>query len=216
MPTLQHRAHPERHAPVSVVLLPAAHTGPEDFLRAGFADAVLERGLDVDVTFAALEFGHVTDRSVVERVHTEHLLPARARGATLWLGGISLGGYVALCCAEHDARGLAGLCLMAPYLGSYLVTSEIARAGLAAWRCESIAPDDEERRVWRFLKTRVPGVAPQMHLGLGREDRFRDRHELLAAELAPAEVDSVAGGHDWPTWRRLWDNFLDVRLTPRR
>ena len=47
--------------------------------------------------------------------------PALARGSTLWLGGISLGGYVALCCAEADPRGIAGLCLMAPYLGSYLV-----------------------------------------------------------------------------------------------
>jgi pimeloyl-ACP methyl ester carboxylesterase len=215
MTTLHHRARPQGHAAVSVVLLPAAHTGPEDFVRAGFGEAVRTRGLDVDLTFAALEFGHVTDRSVVERIHSEHLRPARARGSTLWLGGISLGGYVALCCAEADPQGLAGLCLLAPYLGSYLVTSEIARAGLAAWECRELSADDEERRVWRFLKTRTPG-APQMHLGLGREDRFRDRHQLLAAELAPAEVDSVAGGHDWPTWRRLWDNFLDVRLTPRR
>jgi pimeloyl-ACP methyl ester carboxylesterase len=215
MPTLHQKAHPECHAPVSMVLLPAAHTAPEDFVRAGFGEAVRERALDIDLTFAALEFGHVTDRSVVERIHTEHLLPARARGSTLWLGGISLGGYVALCCAARDPQGLAGLCLMAPYLGSYLVTSEIARAGLAAWPCENLAADDEERRVWRFLKSRAPG-APQMHLGLGREDRFRDRHELLAAELRPGEVDTVAGGHDWPTWRRLWDNFLDVRLTPRR
>jgi pimeloyl-ACP methyl ester carboxylesterase len=215
MPSLHQNARPHGHAAVSVVLLPAAHTGPEDFVRAGFADAVRARALDIDLTFAALEFAHVTDRSVVGRIQEEHLRPARARGSTLWLGGISLGGYVALCCAQADPEGIAGLCLMAPYLGSYLVTSEIARAGLGAWQCGELAADDEERRVWRFLKTRGPG-APQMHLGLGREDRFRDRHQLLAAELAPGEVDSVAGGHDWPTWRRLWDNFLDVRLTPRR
>jgi alpha-beta hydrolase superfamily lysophospholipase len=215
MPSLHQNARPHGHAAVSVVLLPAAHTGPEDFVRAGFGEAVRERALDLDLTFAALEFAHVTDRSVVERIHAEHVRPALARGSTLWLGGISLGGYVALCCAEADPRGIAGLCLMAPYLGSYLVTTEVARAGLGAWQCGRPAADDEERRVWRFLKTRPPG-APQMHLGLGREDRFRDRHELLAAELAPGEVDRVAGGHDWPTWRRLWDNFLDVRLTPRR
>ena len=213
--TVHQSAHPGRAAPVSVVLLPAAHTGPEDFVRAGFGDAVRERALDVDLAFAALEFGHVTDRSVVERIRAEHLEPARARGATLWLGGISLGGYVALCCAERDRAGIAGLCLLAPYLGSYLVTAEIARAGLAGWSGADFGADDEERRVWHFLKTRSPG-APQVHLGLGREDRFRDRHDLLAAALNPAEVDVVPGGHDWPTWRRLWDNFLDVRLTPHR
>jgi pimeloyl-ACP methyl ester carboxylesterase len=215
MPAVHQNARPGSHAPVSVVLLPAAHTGPEDFVRTGFGEAVRERSLDIDLTFAALEFGHVTDRSVVERIHAEHLRPARARGSTLWLGGISLGGYVALCCAEADPEGIAGLCLMAPYLGSYLVTSEIARAGLKAWQCGEPDDEDEERRVWRFLKRRAGGT-PQMHLGLGRADRFRDRHELLAAELAPGEVDRAEGGHDWPTWRRLWDNFLDVRLTPRR
>ena len=53
---------------------------------------------------------------------------------------------------------------------------------------------------------------PPLHLGLGREDRFAERHRVLAAALEPGEVDTVPGGHDWPTWRRLWDNFLDVRL----
>jgi pimeloyl-ACP methyl ester carboxylesterase len=207
-------AHADRHAPVSVVMLPAAHTGPEDFVRAGFVQAVHERGLQIDVTFAPLEFAHVTDRSVVERVTREYIGPARARGAALWLGGISLGGYVALCCAERDPQALTGLCLFAPYLGSYLVTGEIGRAGLAAWPATGIDEDDEERRLWRFLKTRTP-QAPRMHLGLGREDRFGDRHQLLAAALQPDEVDTVPGGHDWPTWRRLWDNFLDARLVTR-
>ncbi|HEY6823815.1 MAG TPA: hypothetical protein VI195_05205, partial [Steroidobacteraceae bacterium] len=51
-------------------------------------------------------------------------------------------------------------------------------------------------------------------LGLGREDRFGRRQELLAAALSPANVDTVPGGHDWATWRTLWDRFLEVRLAP--
>jgi pimeloyl-ACP methyl ester carboxylesterase len=203
-------------APLELILLPAAYTGPEDFLRAGFVDAVRARQLNVDVTLAALEFGHVTDRSVVARVHEELLAPALGRGCAVWLGGISLGGYVALCCAASAPNSLAGLCLFAPYLGSHIVTSEIAAAGLAAWSGLHAAEDDDERRVWRFIQHRTSMGTPPIHLGLGREDRFGPRHALLAAALQPAEVDIVAGGHDWPTWRRLWENFLDARIAPHR
>ena len=215
MRTLHEPAHPGRPAGTLVVLLPPAHAAPHDFVAAGFAQAVRERALDIDLTFAALEFAHVTDRSVVERGRREHLAPARARGTPVWLGGISLGGYVALCCAAQEPQGMSGLCLFAPYLGSYLVTAEIERAGLAQWCGGEEDSKDEERQLWQFLKTRTPQV-PHLYLGLGREDRFGDRHRLLAAALDPQDVDTVPGAHDWPTWRRLWDNFLDARLTPRR
>lgn len=202
-------------APLEIILLPAAYTGPEDFVRAGFSDAVRARRLNVDVTFAAMEFGHITDRSVVARVHEELLAPALTRGCAVWLGGISLGGYVALCCAAEAPGALAGLCLFAPYLGSHLVTSGIAAAGLAAWSGTQAAEDDDERRLWRFIQRRAAAKdGPPIHLGLGREDRFGPRHRLLAAALDPAEVDIIAGGHDWPTWRRLWENFLDARIAP--
>lgn len=214
MRTLVSSAHPRRRAPLQVVLLPAAYTQPEDFVRAGFAAAVRERGLDLDLVFAALKWQHVADRSVVKQVQEQLLAPARAQGCAVWLGGISLGGYVALCCAERDPHALAGLCLFAPYLGSHIVTSEIARAGLADWPSAHVPDDDDERRVWRFIKNHVRGVPP-LHLGLGREDRFGERHRLLAAALHPADVDTVPGGHDWPTWLRLWENFLDARLAPR-
>jgi enterochelin esterase-like enzyme len=37
----------------------------------------------------------------------------------------------------------------------------------------------------------------------------------MAAALRPDDVDVVPGGHDWPTWRRLWDRFLDARFAPK-
>jgi len=212
--TLCERADPKRPAPVQIVLLPAAYSGPEDFCNAGFGAAVRARGLNVDVTFAALDVGQVTDRSVVPRVLSEVVAPLRAAASQLWLGGISLGGYVALCCAEAEPQGLAGLCLFAPYLGSHIIISEVAAAGIRAWRAGELAEDDDERRVWRFLQRREAATLP-LHLGLGREDRFLERHQLLASALDAAEVDMVPGGHDWPTWLRLWENFLDARIAAR-
>jgi pimeloyl-ACP methyl ester carboxylesterase len=207
------RAHPGRSARTRVVMLPAAFATPEDFVGAGFVSAVRRRGLDVDLVFAALELEHVGDRSLLTRLHSELLRPARAEGCSVWLGGISLGGYVALCCAERHTSEIDGLCLLAPYLGSHIVTDEIERAaGVQGWRPGELADDDEERRVWRFIQRCAGASALAMHLGIGREDRFAPRHRVLAAALEPASVDVVPGGHDWPTWLRLWERFLEVRL----
>jgi len=202
------------HAATRVVLLPAAYTAPEDFVREGFVAALRARSLEIDLVLAALEFGDVTDRSVLGEVERELVAPARAAGAALWLGGISLGGYVALACAERLRGQLAGLCLFAPYLGSYIVTSEVERAGLGRWQPGTLGAEDDERRVWRFIQTLQTGTLP-VHLGLGRDDRFGERHRLLAEALRPGDVDVVPGGHDWPTWRQLWENFLDARFHPR-
>jgi pimeloyl-ACP methyl ester carboxylesterase len=210
MQTLRVPATPGRRAALEMVLLPAAYSAPQDFVEAGFVEAVRARGLDLDLSFVPLELSDVTDRTLVAAVLEELIAPAHEHGTAVWLGGISLGGYLALCCAERAPGAIAGLALFAPYLGSYLITAEIARAGLKAWTCAAGDEADEERRIWRFLKHRK--AEPPLHLGLGREDRFAERHRVLAAALAPGEVDTVPGGHDWPTWRRLWDNFLDVRL----
>jgi pimeloyl-ACP methyl ester carboxylesterase len=215
MPTLIEPAQSDRTAPVRVLMLPAAYAEPSDFVQHGFVRAVRDRSLEVDLVFAGFQLQEVGNRSLFTRLREEILLPAYARGCAVWMGGISLGGYQALGYAARHPRELAGLCLFAPYLGSYLVTSEIERAnGLESWRPGELSEDDDERRVWRFIRTLRTGSLP-VYLGLGREDRFARRHGLMAAALAPDSVDVVPGGHDWPTWRRLWDRFLDARLAPK-
>ena len=215
MPTLIEPARADRTARTCVLMLPAAYAEPAEFVQHGFVRAVRERSLELDLVFAGFELQEVSDRSVFSRLREEILLPARALGCEVWVGGISLGGYLALGCAERYAGELAGLCLFAPYLGSHLVTSEIERAkGLESWRPTDPCEDDDEQRVWRFIRTLRGGPLP-VHLGLGREDRFGRRHALMAAALAPDSVDVVPGGHDWPTWRTLWDRFLDARLAPK-
>jgi len=199
-------------APLRLVMLPAAYSGPDDFVAAGFIRAVRERGLAIDLVFAGLDLVQVTDRSLLARLRADHIVPARSRGVAVWLAGISLGGFLALCYAERHAPELAGLCLFAPYLGSHRVTAQIERAqGVEEWCPGEVSDEDDERRVWRFIKTLRASTLP-VHLGLGREDRFAGRQRLMAAALAPQNVDVVPGGHDWPTWQRLWERFLDVRL----
>jgi pimeloyl-ACP methyl ester carboxylesterase len=213
MTVLTDLARPGQMAPVRIIMLPPAFGAAEDFRRAGFVSAARARGLALDLVFAGLKTDtqRVTDGSLAEQVR-QLLAPARAQGVQVWLGGISLGGYIALCCAEREPAALAGLCLLAPYLGTHLITAEVARAGIEAWDPTERADEDDERRIWRFIKQGRPPGFP-IHLGLGREDRFAERHRVLAAALGSADVDTVPGGHDWPTWHRLWENFLDARFS---
>jgi pimeloyl-ACP methyl ester carboxylesterase len=208
-------ASSDRVAPTRVMMLSAAFTEPSDFVRNGFARAVSERSLDVDLVFAGFRLEDLIDGNVFERLRDEIIAPAQALGCRLWLGGISLGAYIALGCARRHGQELAGLCLFAPYLGSHLITAEIERAqGVEGWRAAEPDHDDEDRRIWEFIRTlRTRPLA--IHLGLGREDRFGRRQRLLAAALPPSSVDIVPGGHDWPTWRALWDRFLDARLASK-
>jgi pimeloyl-ACP methyl ester carboxylesterase len=195
-----------------MVWLPGAHQGARDFADAGFAQAVRARHAALDLVFVDLELTHVCDRSALEHLRTGLVLPARAAGVALWLGGISLGGLLVLDYAARYPGEIDGLCLLAPYLGSRLLTAEIAQApGLAAWQPGTLAETDEERRIWRYLKVR--SGTPPLYLGFGRQDRFAAAHRLAADTLPPEAVDVIDGSHDWPTWFRLWENFLDSRFT---
>lgn len=195
-----------------MVWLPGAYHAAQDFVTAGFAQAVRARQIGLDLIFIDMELEHVGDRSALQKLHSDIVSPARAAGISVWLGGISLGGLFALDYAASHPDEVDGLCLLAPYLGSRILTNEIARApGLAAWQPDELAEADEQRRVWRYIKNRRAG-SPPLYLGFGREDRFSAAHELLAAALPADSVDVISGGHEWPTWSSLWGNFLDSRF----
>jgi pimeloyl-ACP methyl ester carboxylesterase len=200
-------------APARMVWLPGAYHSAQDFLAAGFAEAVRRRRTALDLIFVDLELAHVGDRSALQRLRSDFVLPARAAGVSIWLGGISMGGLFALDYAASHPDELDGLCLLAPYLGNRMLTAEIACApGLAAWQPGALAETDEERRIWRYIKSRHADSRP-LHLGFGQDDRFAAAHELLAATLPADSVDVIAGGHEWSTWSRLWENFLDSHFT---
>jgi len=212
MHSILERARPGHIAKTQMVWLPGAYHSAQDFLSEGFAQKVLERGIALDLCFVDLEMRHLGDREPLDRLRAEILLPARGSGISIWLAGISLGGSIALDFASSHPDELDGLCLLAPYLGNRMLLQEIAAArGLAAWEPGELAQGDVERRIWRHLKARAG--APALYLGYGQEDRFSAAHALLAGELPADAVDVITGGHDWRTWTKLWENFLDSRFT---
>ena len=188
-------------APTQMIWLPGAYQRAQDFEREGFARAVKRRGKPVDLLFLDLEMQHLNDGEAFERLRSEILAPARASGASIWLAGISLGGLVALDYASSHLDEIDGLCLFAPYLGNRMLINEIAAAGLAAWDPGEIAESDAERRIWRYIKTRIDSLP--LFLGYGQGDRFSSALDLLAAALPANSVDVVDESHEWRTWTRL-------------
>jgi pimeloyl-ACP methyl ester carboxylesterase len=195
-------------APTQIIWLPGAYDSAQDFLNEGFARAAAQRCAPLDLRFVDLEMQYLDDRDAFQLLRTEFVLPARDSGAAVWLAGISLGGLVALDYASTHIGELDGLCLLAPYLGNRMLIKEIAAgSGLAGWEPGELADSDAERRIWRYIKTRVN--AQPLFLGYGKDDRFSAAHEMLAAALPADWVEVVSGGHDWSTWLKLWENFLD-------
>jgi pimeloyl-ACP methyl ester carboxylesterase len=189
-------------APTQLIWLPGAYDNAQSFVDEGFAATVATRGTRLDLWFVDLEMSHLQDRGPLERLRSEVILPAKSAGVSTWLAGISLGGLIALDYASAHADEIDGLCLLAPYLGNRMLIDEIAAGRLAE--------SDAEHRIWRYIKTQID--AAPVYLGYGREDRFSRAHDLMAAALPAKSVDVIAGGHDWGTWCRLWERFLDLHF----
>jgi len=93
-------------------------------LAAGFAERCAGGGRP-RFDLPRLELAHVGDRSALERLRSDVVLPARAGGVSIWLGGISLGGLFALDYVPRTPAKLDGLCLFAPYLcGNRMLIAE--------------------------------------------------------------------------------------------
>lgn len=196
-------------APQLLVMLPGVAMRPEAIFDAGFARAIEQRGLPLDLLAVDISGLGLDAVDTWDALQKDILTPARARGARVWLGGISLGGMVAM--AHLAARpGVAdGLCLLAPYPGSLPSVNVVERAGGADhWQPSEEDLRDPELRVWQWLK-RPPPELP-VFIGHGTEDRFAARIQRVAERFPPAARHTVAGAHDWPAWLPLWERFLDA------
>lgn len=195
------------------VLLPGRRDRPESFGRAAFAEAVARRGLRLDLVAVDASLGYYQNRSVVERLHLDVVAPARAAGyRTIWVVGTSLGGVGGLLYLRDHPEELAGVLALAPYLGSDEVIREIeAAGGPARWRPPgTFSTDDVGRELWSWLAPWASGVhEPPLYLGWGTEDRLARSNRMLSGLLPPDRVFSMPGGHDWKTWTRIWEKFLD-------
>ncbi len=191
------------------VMLPGAAMRPEEIFEAGCADAIARRGMPLDLLAVDIDHLGLDDLGTWEALQTDVLTPARDRGARVWLGGISLGGMVAMAHLAARPGAVDGLCLLAPYAGSRPSLNVIERAGgVDRWQPTAQDLQDPELRVWQWL--RQPPADLPVFIGHGTEDRFAARIQQVADRFPAASRHTVSGGHDWSAWLPLWERFLDT------
>lgn len=197
-----------------LVLLPGAYMTAADFATAGFFDAIARRQLALDLVAVDLDLEAISSGTALPALQAQILAPARNQGySQVWLGGISLGGLLALCHNADTPGEVDGLCLLAPYPGSRLTTNAIARAGgLGVWQASAEELGDPEFRAWQWLQ-KPPADFP-VFVGYGTEDRFAAGMAQIAGCFPQDARCAIPGDHDWPVWQVLWEHFLDSGKLP--
>lgn len=201
-------------SPCLVVFLPGRRDHLGAFRRHGFPQALEKRGVRADSLEVDAHLAYYENGTIVERLREDVVARALAQGRSrIWLVGISLGGLGAVLYGREHPEEVAGLVLLAPYLGEGEVLGEVTAAGLRAWRPgPSPEGSDRERDFWRFLKSATePGAArsPAIYLGYGVRDDLASSDALLAQALPEGHVFTTDGRHNWSAWKRLWKAFLD-------
>jgi len=199
-----------------VIFLPGRGSRAAEFEREGFIERIRQSGLKADAVAAELHLGYYANWTAVERLRLDVIAPARARGyKQVWLVGISMGGLGALEYARNYPGEVAGIVLLAPYVGDDEIINEIIQAGgLEAWTPGPIAELDYQRRLWTWIRDyKMQRLSrPVIYLGYGLDDRFVEADHLLASAIGPHRTMTVPGGHTWTTWKVLWKS-LEGRIS---
>ncbi len=201
-----------RHS-LLIVYLPGNGDRPAAFERHGLLDALRKRGIPADVVGVNAHLGYYTNGSIFRRLEEDVIGPARQKGYDrIWLVGNSLGAYGSLAYLGRHSREIAGAVLLGPFVADKETLDEVNKAGgLTNWNPGPVDPTDWKRGLMLLLKDYKshPDSYPPIYLGYGRHDRFEISQRFLAGLLPPERVLVLAGGHEWWTWSKLWEQFLD-------
>jgi pimeloyl-ACP methyl ester carboxylesterase len=207
MPTREVRAARGSHQRLLVVL-PGRGDDLATLEDSRIAQEVQQSIPDTDVLLVEATMGYYLEGKLIPRLHTEVILPAIQRGySEVWLAGASMGGLGVLM-YEHEYPGaLAGLVLMAPYMGPGSLQKEIRTAGgLGAWEPGPKPPlltrDNVTREEWRVVQSWLTNKARANDVWLicGDEDRLLAAADIVATALPSDHSVRPAGGHRWTVW----------------
>jgi len=199
-----------------LVLLPGIHDPIEEFETHGFIDAVHQSEQHCDLVSVDAHYGYYDAGTIIERLHQDVIIPARQTGySDIKLIGISLGGYGALLYANRHPSEVNTLVLLAPFLGSEtLINSITAAKGLEHWLPDDTDDEKSMQDIWMQRKENSVSTTqfPELYLGYGSADKFRQAHALLASTLPDDHVFTVEGRHNWTSWKQLWKQMLDENI----
>jgi pimeloyl-ACP methyl ester carboxylesterase len=193
-----------------IVFLPGRWSRVEEFQQEGFFKIAEKRWPKARLVAADLHLGYYKNRSMARRLHEDVILPAKRSGVkTVRVVGISMGGLGALIYDQEYPRQIDEMILLSPFLGEEKVLQEIQAAGsLKNWQPNAVVEKDFSRKLWLGLRGNWTEKTnqPKVSLGCGNEDRLAESNRLFAKEfLKPSQQKWISGGHDWATWRALFE-----------
>lgn len=196
------------------IFLPGRWDEPESFFKEGFVAAVRRMGIRADMMAVDAHLGYYFDGSFPQRFREDVIIPAKEKGyGQIWLIGISLGGLGALWYDGRCPDEVTGVVALAPYLGDPDISRQVVQAGgLTEWDPGHVAGNDYQKQIWRGLKVFLDEEKTRyrVYLGYGLGDGFSFTNAVFSRVLPDDQVFTCQGGHDWATWRRLWEDVLDT------
>ncbi len=212
------------------VFLPGNGDSLDTFEKNGLIQAVREHKLSIDMIAVNAHLGYYMNGTIFTRLKQDVIDPAKARGyKKIWLIGNSLGGYGSISYARRYPQDISGVVLLGPFLGEKKTVREIVDAGgLQKWNPGDIPENTKEgweKELWKWLKDAEQqkcfwnwikncdeehnDCPSRIYLGYGTGDRFSYGQKLMAGNLPPENVFAIDGGHNWRTWKKLWNIILD-------
>ena len=191
-----------------VIVLPGRGDKIGEMDRSGIAASIQRSLPDADVQFAEFTLAYYIEGRSAQRLHEQFVQPATQRGyREIYLAGASMGGMGVVMYEREHPGGVAGLILMAPYLGEPPLVQEIrAAGGLLRWNPGPVPAtldrDNVPREEWRTVQAwaRNPARARSVWLICGQGDGFVGAAALLAEQLPADHYITPAGGHAWAVW----------------
>ncbi len=207
------------------VFLPGRGDSMTVFQKEGIIESIRKSGLPADMVAVNMHLGYYLGGLFFPRMKEDVIDPAKAAGyKQIWIVGDSLGGFGSLSYAREYPNDVTGAVLLGPFPGEVWLINEIKRSGgIHKWDPEKIDFNTEEGQVklnLMWLKEHGRGQrdvqkahpVPVIYLGYGREDRFTYGQDILASLLPSDRVLVIEGGHDWSTWKKIWNTFLEKHI----
>jgi pimeloyl-ACP methyl ester carboxylesterase len=202
-----------KRQPLLLVFLPGIRDKASVFEDEGFVAELRASGIKADVVEVDAHLGYYIKKQFLPRLKDDVIDPARKQGyRQIWLVGISLGGFGALWYDIENPGDVTGIVVFSPYLGEQDVIDEVVQAGgLRTWHPALNVALDDQHKIWQGLQSYESQMksTQRVYLGYGLNDKFATADGLLAAVLPPGQVLTTEGGHDWPTWKSLWQRMLE-------
>lgn len=202
-----------------VVFMPGFGDTPDTYREHGFAEDLINSGAACDAVAVDAHFRYYGRGEAEDAVFEDIITPAVTRGyEEIWVVGISMGGLGASLLTMKHRDLIDGVVLLAPFLGDESVHRDIrAAGGLSEWEAprglrRPIDATNYTAHLWSFFQGYVddPDAMPPLFIGWGDDDHLEGPDSLLAAVQPEGHVFNAPGGHNWATWRPLWQRILQV------